>query len=196
MIRELSRNRLIWDALILALIVVSCLLVPYQFAFDQAKALDGFQFIYLIDLFFLVDIGLNFVTTYRERGVEVFDKKQCSRRYGRGLLVVDVLASVPFDLIAWVLIGSGHVLGGSLVLALRLLRLLRIVRLFVILRRWEALSWSNPAVLRVVKYFVSILLPGRHPGRGCDLAVHPLALLDDYHHDDGRVWRYYPRPND
>ena len=81
MIRELSRSRLIWDALILALIVVSCLLVSYQFAFSQTKALDGFQFIYLIDLFFLVDIGLNFVTTYRERGVEVFDKKQCSRRY-------------------------------------------------------------------------------------------------------------------
>ena len=75
MIRELSRSRLIWDALILALIVVSCVLVSYQFAFAQARALDGFQLIYLIDLFFLVDIGLNFVTTYRERGVEVFDKK-------------------------------------------------------------------------------------------------------------------------
>ena len=158
MIRELSRGRLIWDSVILVLVIVSCLLVPYQFAFDQTKALDGFQLIYLIDLFFLVDIGLNFVTTYQERGVEVFDKKQCSRRYGRSMLVVDVIASVPLDLIAWVLIGNGHVLGGSLVLALRLLRLLRIVRLFVILRRWEAFSWSNPAVLRVVKYFVSILL--------------------------------------
>jgi voltage-gated potassium channel len=158
MIRELSRSRLIWDALILALIVVSCLLVSYQFAFSQAKALDGFQLIYLIDLFFLVDIGLNLVTTYRERGAEVFDRRRCSRRYGRRMLVVDVIASVPYDLIAWALIGNGHVLGGSLVLALRLLRLFRIVRLFVILRRWEAHSWSNPAVLRVIKYFVSILL--------------------------------------
>jgi hypothetical protein len=38
MIRELSRSRLTWDALILALIVVSCLLVAYQFAFGQAEA--------------------------------------------------------------------------------------------------------------------------------------------------------------
>jgi voltage-gated potassium channel len=158
MIRELSKSRLIWDALILALIVVSCLLVSYQFAFAQADALSGLQIIYLFDLFFLVDIGLNFVTTYRQRGVEVFDKRQCSRRYCRRMLVVDVIASVPFDLIAWALIGNGHFLGGSIVLALRLLRLLRIVRLFVILRRWEAFSWSNPAVLRVIKYFVSILL--------------------------------------
>ena len=84
MIRELSRSRLIWDSLILALIVVSCVLVTYQFAFDQAGALDGFQLLYLIDLFFLVDIGFNCVTTYRARGVEVFDKKQCcTAHYGR-----------------------------------------------------------------------------------------------------------------
>jgi voltage-gated potassium channel len=158
MIRELSRSRLAWDSLILALIVVSCVLVTYQFAFDQAGALGGFQLLYLFDLFFLVDIGFNCVTTYRSRGVEVVDRKLCTAHYGRRMLMVDIIASVPFDLIAWVLIGNGQFLGGSLILALRLLRLLRIVRLFVILRRWEAFSWSNPAVIRVIKYFVSILL--------------------------------------
>jgi len=157
-IRELSRPRLIWDALILLLIVISSVLVTYQFAFDQAGALEGFQFLYLIDLFFLLDIVFNCVTTYRARGVEILNRKQCTEHYARRLLAVDVLASVPFDLLAWVLIGNGHLLGGSLVLALRLLRLLRIVRLFVILKRWEAFSWSNPSVLRVIKYFVSILL--------------------------------------
>jgi voltage-gated potassium channel len=158
MIRELSTRRLLWDSLILLLIVVSSLLVAYQFAFAQAEALSGFQLIYLIDLFFLVDIGFNSVTTYRERGVEVSDRGACLRHYRRRMLVVDIIASVPFDLIAWLLIGNGEILGGSLVLALRLLRLLRIVRLFVILRRWEAFSWSNPALIRVIKYFVSILL--------------------------------------
>ena len=158
MIRELSRSRLAWDSLILALIVVSCMLVTYQFAFSQANALGGFQFLYLVDLFFLVDIGFNCVTTYRSRGAEVVDRKLCTAQYGRRMLIVDLVASVPFDLIAWILIGNGQLLGGSLVLALRLLRLLRIVRLFVILHRWEAFSWSNPAVIRVIKYFVSILL--------------------------------------
>jgi voltage-gated potassium channel len=157
-IRELSRPRLIWDTLILLLIVISSVLVAYQFAFDQAGALEGFQFIYLIDLFFLIDIVFNCVTTYRTRGVEILDRKQCTAHYVRRHLGIDVLASVPFDLIAWLLIGNGHLLGGSLVLALRLLRLLRIVRLFVILKRWEAFSWSNPSLLRVIKYFVSILL--------------------------------------
>jgi hypothetical protein len=74
------------------------------------------------------------------------------------MLGIDLLASLPLDLLAWVLIGNGQLLGGSLVLALRLFRLLRIVRLFVILGRWEAYSWSNPGFLRVVKFLISILI--------------------------------------
>ena len=158
MIKELSRTRLLWDSLILALILVSCVMVPYQFAFNQGSALSGFQVIYLIDLFFIVDIYLNCCTTFRRHGVEVSDRPSCTKRYARRMMAVDVLGSLPLDLVAWVLIGNGQFLGGSLVLALRLLRLLRIVRLFVILKRWEAFSWSNPGTLKVVKFLVSILL--------------------------------------
>ena len=158
MIRELSKTRLLWDSIILALIGVSCVIVPYQFAFSQASALSGFQIIYLIDLFFIIDIFLNCFTTFRRQGIEVTDGPSCTRHYSRGMMAVDILGSLPLDLLAWVLIGNGQLLGGSMVLALRLFRLLRIVRLFVILRRWEAHSWSNPGALRVAKFLVSILL--------------------------------------
>jgi len=158
MIRELSRFRLAWDGLILLLIIVSCILVPYQFAFRQDAALNGFQVIYLIDLFFLIDIAFNCFTSFRQHGLEVLDRRICTKRYSRKMMGIDLLASLPLDLLAWVLIGNGQLLGGSLVLALRLLRLLRIVRFFVILRRWEAFSWSNPGFLRVVKFLISILI--------------------------------------
>ena len=158
MIRELSGRRLLWDSIILVLIGVSCIMVPYQFAFDQASALSGFQIIYLIDLFFIADIFLNCFTTFRRQGVEVIDRHSCTRHYSRGMITVDILGSLPLDLLAWILIGNGQLLGGSAVLALRLLRLLRIVRLFVILRRWEAFSWSNPGALRVAKFLISVLI--------------------------------------
>ena len=157
-IRELSRPRLIWDSLILLLVIVSCILVPYQFAFEQASALSGIQILYLIDVFFIVDIVLNSYTSFRDHGVEVTGRPACTRRYARRMMAVDILGSAPLDLIAWILLGNGQFLGGSLVLALRLFRLLRIVRLFVILRRWEAYSWSNPGFLRVVKFLISILI--------------------------------------
>jgi hypothetical protein len=158
MISELSRPRLLWDSLILVLVGVSCVLVPYQFAFGQATALSGFQIIYLIDLFFVGDIFLNCYTTFRRQGIEVTDSPSCTRHYARRMMAVDILGSLPLDLIAWTLFGNGQFLGGSVVLALRLLRLLRIVRLFVILKRWEAFNWSNPGALRVVKFLASILL--------------------------------------
>jgi hypothetical protein len=158
LIRELSKARLLWDSIILALIGVSCVLVPYQFAFAQGSALSGFQFIYLIDFFFIVDIFLNCFTTFRRQGIEVTDGPSCTRHYSRGMMTVDIIGSLPLDLLAWVLISNGQILGGSIVLALRLLRLLRIVRLFVILRRWEAFSWSNPGALRVAKFLISILI--------------------------------------
>jgi hypothetical protein len=157
-IRELSNTRLLWDSILLALICFSCVIVPYQFAFEQDNALTGFQYIYLIDLFFVADIILNCFTTFRSQGIEVTDAKACARHYARGRMTVDILGSLPLDLLAWVLIGDGQLLGGSMVLALRLLRLLRIVRLFVILRRWEDFSWSNPGALSVVKFLVSVFI--------------------------------------
>jgi len=71
---------------------------------------------------------------------------------------VDLLSSLPLDLLVWLLFGDSIVMGGSLILLMRLLRLLRIVRLFVILRRWETYSWSNPGFLRIARILVVILL--------------------------------------
>jgi phosphate starvation-inducible membrane PsiE len=52
MIKELSRTRLLWDSLILALILISCVMVPYQFAFNQGSALSGFQIISSLPIYF------------------------------------------------------------------------------------------------------------------------------------------------
>ena len=158
LIRELSTGRFIWDALILVLVVFSALYVPYQIAFVGADALIGFQLLYVIDLIFVADIVANFHTTVRQRGTEVCDRAVCQRSYRRGMLLPDLVAAIPFDLLVWAVAGDAVVWGVPLVLVVRLLRLLRVVRLFVILRRWEAFSWSNPAVIRVAKYFVSTLL--------------------------------------
>lgn len=46
----------------------------------------------------------------------------------------------------------------SLVLILRMLRLLRIVRLFDIFHRWQGLSWTNSGYLRIIKFFVTVML--------------------------------------
>jgi hypothetical protein len=155
-IREDSRTRTTWDLVILALIVASCLLVPYQVAFVHRVDLAGSLLIYAIDLFFLFDIYLNFRTTYRYQGIDVDDRRLIARRYLRGMFAFDLLAAVPLDLL---LLATGAEIGGvSAVLFLRLLRLFRVLRLFVIFHRWERQSWTNSGFLRISKFFTVILI--------------------------------------
>jgi hypothetical protein len=158
MIGEHSRFRLLWDGLVLLLIIFSCILIPFQFAFQQTTALNGFQLIYLIDLVFLIDIGLNCRTSFRRHGSEVTDRPSCTREYLHGHFYADLIATFPLDLAVWILFGNGQIMGGSVVLLLRMMRLFRIVRLFVILRRWESFSWSNPGALRLIKFLALVML--------------------------------------
>jgi hypothetical protein len=156
-ILESSRFRLRWDFLVLVLIFVSCFLIPFQVGFVHEVRPLGSILIYLVDLFFLADIFINFRTTYRRQGSEVLDPDLIRRHYRRGMLPVDLLAAIPFDIL--VLPWASTSLGGvSIVLLVRLLRLLRIVRLFVIFRRWEALGAANVGFLRIAKLIAVVVL--------------------------------------
>ena len=91
-IREHSNFRIGWDLLILILILISCGVIPFQIAFQRAAYRFSTQIIYFIDLFFLIDILLNFFTSYRHHGVEVTEKHLTVRRYLKTLFVVDLVA--------------------------------------------------------------------------------------------------------
>jgi len=141
----------------LILVVVSCLLVSYQFAFQHRVHLAGSIVIYLIDLFFLIDIALNFRTTYRHQGVDVTDPAKIARRYRRGRLPIDVLANLPFDILLLPL--SGFAIEGiSLVLYVRLLRLLRVIRLVAIVRTWGRQTSINAGYLRIGKLLLAVVV--------------------------------------
>lgn len=156
-ILESSRFRSRWDFLVLVLIFVSCFLIPFQVGFVHEVRPLGSILIYLVDLFFLADIFINFRTTYRRQGSEVLDPDLIRRHYRRGMLPVDLLAAIPFDIL--VLPWASTSLGGvSIVLLVRLLRLLRIVRLLVIFRRWEALGAANVGFLRIAKLVAVVVL--------------------------------------
>jgi hypothetical protein len=156
-IREHSKIRTRWDLLMLLLIVVSILLVPFQFAITNEVTLLGLLVVYTIDLFFILNIFLNTRTTYRDAGKEILDNKSLKKHYLKTTFGLDVLATIPFDalFLLWPEIEIG---GISVVLWLRLLRLLRIPHLFVILRRWQNQNWINPGYLRIARFLTVILI--------------------------------------
>jgi hypothetical protein len=159
-IREQSRFRLCWDAVILVLVVLTCILVPYQLAFVHTSNWVHNTLMFVLCLIFLVDVALNFFTSYRQAGSEVLDPVAIRQQYLKQSFPIDIIANVPLGMMLW-LAGDPQMAGFSLLLWVRLLTLLRLVRLFVILRRWESLSWTNPGYLRVFKY-VSVVLIFTH----------------------------------
>ena len=154
-IREDSRSRLVWDVLILGLIVVSCILPPYQAAFEHQVTFSGSLIVYLLDLVFLFDIFLNFRTSYRERGFEGTENRRSAQHYQHSMFPVDLVASLPIDAL-FLLCSDIPIYGVSLVLVLRQLRLLRVVRLFFLFHRWENRSGTNSSQLRIVKFLLVV----------------------------------------
>ena len=98
-IREQSNLRLFWDVLILILIIVSCSLIPYQLAFVHLAERVNNGLMHFIGAVFLVDIGLNFMTSYRQGGSEVLDAKKIRQHYLKGLFTVDLVANLPLGLL-------------------------------------------------------------------------------------------------
>lgn len=83
----------------------------------------------LIDILFMVDVIINFRTTYMnpKTGEEVFDLKMIAKHYLKGRFWLDILASLPLDLIG-VLVFSGN--SNTIVFeAFGLLKLVRVLRL-------------------------------------------------------------------
>jgi hypothetical protein len=156
-IRENSRFRIGWDLFVLVLIIASCLLIPFQIAFQHVTNWSGTELVYLIDLFFLIDIVLNFFTSSRHKGAEITDRKKTAAHYLKTLFVIDLVANFPLDAF-FMMFQDIQVYNVSLVLILRIPRLLRIVRMFVIFRRWEMQSWTNSGYLRITKFFTAVML--------------------------------------
>lgn len=87
----------------------------------------------LIDFVFLLDIVINFRTTFYdiETGDEVFDAKLTGKMYLRGRFSIDLLSTIPFDNLALIFTDSNN----SVLQLFSLLKLVRISRLGRIIER-------------------------------------------------------------
>ncbi|KAL3318925.1 Potassium voltage-gated channel subfamily H member 7 [Cichlidogyrus casuarinus] len=146
-----SPFKAVWDWLILLLVLYTAVFTPYVAAFllneekikrdrnlkadtrstsaasQQADTLVIIDLV--VDMMFIVDILINFRTTYVLNGEYVQDPQRIALNYLRGWFLIDAMAAIPFDLL---LFGSG---GESETMTLtgvlkttRLLRLLRVAR--------------------------------------------------------------------
>lgn len=102
-LRHDSKFKTYWDLFIILLVIYNCLTIPLGVAFPKMEFLEnnlGIKiFENLIDILFLADILINFRTSYISdtSGLEIVDGKRIALNYVKGRLIVDILATIPFE---------------------------------------------------------------------------------------------------
>ena len=149
LIQEDSSFKIAWDVLICAIALATGLILPLEL-------IQGFSYGHNLTTWWnafsalgLVDAALTFSTTYESQGVVVRDRRRIVHHYLRGWFWLDILANLPFFLL-----NNSH----RSISLISVLPLLRLQQLFRITARWEDIQLLNNAVLRMLRYGMSIML--------------------------------------
>nr|XP_026692366.1 potassium voltage-gated channel subfamily H member 6 isoform X1 [Ciona intestinalis] len=154
-----SLFKAVWDWLILILVIYTAIFTPFTAAFvlklrhevktETSSPRQGYDFSepltvieLLVDIFFVIDILINFRTTYVNKNDEVVSKPgKIAIHYFKGWFLIDLVAAVPFDLLV---AGQGQQQETTLIGLLKTARLLRLVR---VARKLDRYSEFGAAVL-------------------------------------------------
>ncbi|EDO47123.1 predicted protein, partial [Nematostella vectensis] len=164
-----SKFKAVWDWFVLLLVIYTSIEIPYTAAFGQSqksplqqlKAGSAIGIVNLIvDLMFVVDILINFRSTYTRQGTDelVSNPRKIACNYLKSWFVIDFLAAIPFELFVEAG-GKGAISLAGLLKTARLLRLVRVSRkldryseyglavvilltcLFTLVAHWLACIW-------------------------------------------------------
>ncbi|CAN8029332.1 unnamed protein product [Ixodes persulcatus] len=107
----------------------------------------------IVEAMFIIDIGLNFRTTYVNKKGEVVAKpKSVALNYLRGWFIVDLLAALPFDLL-----NAAGLYSRDNQMYLHLLKLTRLLRLARLLQKMDRYSQYSVVVLTLLMLMFTLV---------------------------------------
>uniref|UniRef100_A0A4W3I7D3 Potassium voltage-gated channel subfamily H member 7 n=1 Tax=Callorhinchus milii TaxID=7868 RepID=A0A4W3I7D3_CALMI len=159
-----SPFKAVWDWLILLLVIYTAIFTPYSAAFllndreEQKRRECGYSCSPLnvvdliVDIMFIIDILINFRTTYVNQNEEVVSHPaKIAIHYFKGWFLIDMVAAIPFDLLIF---GSGSDETTTLIGLLKTARLLRLVR---VARKLDRYSEYGAAVLMLLMCIFALI---------------------------------------
>ena len=133
-----DRLRKIWDMAQVVLLAYVALAVPYRMGFQKDVPFDTtwFWIEVVVDVYFMLDIWINFRTAYRtEEGVLEVRPRWIARHYMRGWFAIDAAACFPVTYIGLIVAGTdSDQQGAQKVKALKIIRLLRLAKMLRLAR--------------------------------------------------------------
>lgn len=159
-----SPFKAVWDWLILLLVIYTAIFTPYSAAFllndqeEQKRRECGYScnplnvVDLMVDIMFIIDILINFRTTYVNLNEEVVSHPaKIAIHYFKGWFLIDMVAAIPFDLLIF---GSGSDETTTLIGLLKTARLLRLVR---VARKLDRYSEYGAAVLMLLMCIFALI---------------------------------------
>lgn len=138
LIRGHSTIKLRLDIVIMILAIFNCFAIPFDVAF-QPDFMDSWWILVLnsvIDFVFLFDLIINFRTSFihGKTGKEIIEPREIALTYLKGRFWIDLMATIPFDTFAELIIGKGSSTFLSIFSLLKLVRVLRLNRIISIMK--------------------------------------------------------------
>jgi len=155
-----------WDSFVLAALIFTAIVTPYEVAFLETKGDALFWINRLIDLIFVKDMIMNFFMTYYEEsefsGKWVKDKHKIRARYLKSWFVIDLCSILPFDLVALTMSNStiSKFQVFRMIRLLRLLKMVRILKASKIFKRWENAISISYSILSLYKFGMLMICTG------------------------------------
>lgn len=151
----------LWDMGVGFLVVIIAILAPYETAFMHPKLDLLFCFNRFVDVVFIIDMTLQFLTAVPDPdnlGHNLKNFSDIAIVYLKGWFLIDLLSIAPVDI---VLVSTGDKVKTRFknlkaVRLLRLLRLFRLARLQRILERWQTSIGMNYSVIALIQFMALI----------------------------------------
>lgn len=134
-----------WDLVTAAATLAVAITTPLEVVFGFAGKAWWVLPALLISAPLTVDVVRRMSRPVRVGGRLLTDRTELRRRYVRSWFVVDLLAAIPFGVLAAAFGGTA----GSVLSMLAITRVLRMGRIVALQRHWRARTSLNPAVLRL-----------------------------------------------
>ena len=144
-----SKRKQIWDTLCMLLLVYCSFSVPYSIAFDsddpdqKSRAKESFE--QVVDVVFMVDIFLNFITAWDNQGYFVREFSLIAKNYLRSWFVPDFAGSFPFDktIAAFIDADARTLQSTTFIRGLKLIKMLKLIRAIKFMNKLEKLKQNE-----------------------------------------------------
>ena len=162
-----SKEHAAWTTIIFLLVCYTMVVAPIEMAFYSNRRVPGSlkSINVVVELCFVIDLGLGFVTGYRRGAEVVMDLRLIALNYLRGWFWVDFIASIPLDTLS-VLFGDDQLCIAKICKFIQMLKICKVFRMLKMLRVRDVvdetidLGWLTPGTSKMLSivfvYFLAM----------------------------------------